>query len=228
MQQIEVTLPRAKPAFVRENGARALITRPTLFGCDELRGTVMTFGCDEEIFGEGEPADYVCKVLDGAVRRYTILSDGRRQIGGFSFAGEIFGLQHGERHTSSADLLGDSRIMVTKRSRVLKCAGRNSDVAYRLWSVTAHQLRRSEAHASLLMKTARERVAAFLLDIAQRLAKDTIQLLMCRQDIADYLGLTIETVSRCLSQLSEARVIELAGSRRITLRNRPALCELNG
>ena len=77
------------------------------------------------------------------------------------------------------------------------------------------------------MKSARERVAAFLLDMAQRPAKDTIQLLMSRQDIADYLGLTIETVSRSLSQLSEARVIELAGSRRITLRNRPALSELN-
>ncbi len=227
MQQIEGTLSRAKPALVRENGARVLTTSSTLFGCDELRGTVMTFGRNEEIFGEGEPADYVCKVLDGAVRRYTILSDGRRRIGGFSFAGEIFGLQPSERHSSSADSLGHSRIMVTKRSRVLKCAERNSDVAYRLWAITADQLRRSEAHVSVLMKNARERVAAFLLDIAQRLAKDTIQLLMSRQDIADYLGLTIETVSRCLSQLSEARVIEIAGPRRITL-NRPAPCELNG
>ncbi len=227
MQQIEATLPRGSLAFGQESSAHALSTSPTLFGCDELRGTVMTFGRNEEIFGEGEPADHVYKVLDGAVRRYTILSDGRRQIGGFSFAGEIFGLQPGERHSNSADALGDSRIMVTKRSRVLKCAERNSDVAYRLWSVTAYQLRHSEAHASLLMKNACERVASFLLDMAQRPAKDTIQLLMSRQDIADYLGLTIETVSRSLSQLSAAHVIELAGSRRITLRDRSALCELN-
>ena len=90
--------------------------------------------------------------------------------------------------------------------------------------ITCHPRRNSLAGAA--HKSARERVATFLLDMAKRLAKDTIQLLMSRQDIADYLGLTIETVSRCLSQLAEARVIELTGSRRITLRNRPVLSEL--
>ena len=155
------------------------------------------------------------------------MSDGRRQIGGFYFAGEVFGLEPGETYGSSADAIRDSRIIATKRSRLLRCAEHNCDVACRLWSITAWQLRRSEEHALLLTKNARERVAAFLLDMAQRPAQDTIRLHMCRQDIADYLGLSIETVSRSLSQLSEARVIELAGSRRITLRNRPALYELN-
>ncbi len=230
MQQLEVTLPRAEQGqtLVQEASSCIPVTSSTFFECDELRGTVLMFPRNAEIFGEGEPADYVYKVLDGAVRRYALLSDGRRQICGFYLAGETFGLEADETHCSSADAIRDTRTIVTKRSRLLRCAERNSDIAYRLWSITASELRRSEHHAVLLMKPARERVAGFLLDMAQRPAKDTIQLPMPRQDIADYLGLTIETVSRNLSQLSEARVIELDGSRRITLRNRPALCELNG
>ncbi len=78
----------------------------------------------------------------------------------------------------------------------------------------------------LLIKTACERVATFLLDMAKRLAEDTIDVRVSRQDIADCLGLTMEAVSRILTQFIEERVIEIAGSRQITLRSLPVLSEL--
>ena len=84
-------------------------------------------------------------------------------------------------------------------------------------------------HSLLLIKSAQERVAAFLLEMSRRLAgSDSVELPMGRQDIADYLGLTIETVSRTLTQLESTQAIELIASRQIVLRNRPALSRLNG
>jgi CRP-like cAMP-binding protein len=199
-----------------------------LFGCIELKGAVLAFIHNEEIYGEGEPADYVYKVLHGAVRRYRLLSDGRRQIGGFYLPGDMFGLEPGEEYGSSAEAIADSSVLAIRRSTLLRSAERDSEIARSLWSLTACELRRSQDHALLLIKSARERLAAFLLDMAERLAgKGTIELPMSRQDIADYLGLTIETVSRILTQFSETCVITLVASRQIRLRDRSMLSKLN-
>jgi CRP/FNR family nitrogen fixation transcriptional regulator len=213
-------------AFVHESSGPLFVTGPTFPADVALRGTVMKFRRNEEIFGQGEPADYVHKVLDGVVRRYTLLCDGRRQVRGFYFRGEIFGLERGEKYCSSAESVTGSITMAAARSRLLERAERNGHVARWLWSMTACELERSEEHALLLIKSARERVAVFLVDMAKRLAEDTIDLRVSRQDIADHLGLTIETVSRILTQFSEERVIELAGSRQIALRGLPVLSEL--
>jgi len=203
-------------------------TPQTLFGSLELIGTAMPFGRNAEIYGEGEPAEYVYKVIDGAVRTYQMLSDGRRQISGFYLPGDVFGLESGEEHASSAEAIADSSILLVRRSLVFKAAERDTGVARRLWSLTAGELRRSQLHALLLIKSAQERLAAFLLDMAGRLpAKHAVELPMSRQDIADYLGLTIETVSRTLTQLAESSVIQLIASRRIVLRNKSMLSELN-
>src|SRR5262249_43324186 len=97
-----------------------------------------------------------------------------------------------------------------------------------LWALTSRELQRVQDHILLLIKTAQERVAAFLLEMARRLpAGNAVELPMSRQDIADYLGLTIETVSRTFTQLENAATIEVPTSRRIVLRNRPALNRLN-
>jgi CRP/FNR family nitrogen fixation transcriptional regulator len=80
----------------------------------------------------------------------------------------------------------------------------------------------------LLIKSAQERVASFLLEMSERGSADgVVDLPMSRQDIADYLGLTIETISRTLTILEHDATIELSSSRRIVLRNRPALSRLN-
>ena len=158
-----------------------------------------------------------------------MLNDGRRQISSFYQPGDIFGLEIGGEHTSSAEAVADSKIQVISRSAVVALAGRDKEVARQLWRMTATELQRAQDHFMLLVKTAQERVAGFLLEMAARTpGASEVVLPMSRQDIADYLGLTIETVSRTLTHLENAAAIEVPSSRRIVLRNRIALGRLNG
>lgn len=200
----------------------------TLAGSLDLMGAPMPFGRNAEIYGENEPADYLYKVVSGAVRTYRVLNDGRRQIGAFHLPGDMFGLELGDVHGCSAEAIADSVILVIKRSAVLALAERDADVARQLWTLTARELGRAQHHMMLLVRNAQERIATFLLEMAERArAGDAVDLPMTRQDIADYLGLTIETVSRTLTQLEHDAAIELPSSRRIVLRNRSALARLN-
>jgi CRP/FNR family nitrogen fixation transcriptional regulator len=192
-----------------------------------MMGAQMSFGHNGEIYGEGEAADYIYRVVSGAVRTYKVLADGRRQLGGFYLSGDMFGLEPGDEHTFSAEAIADSKVLVIKRGAVLARAERDSELARELWTLTAQELRRSQDHVMLLIKSAHERVATFLLEMAERVSDNSaIELPMSRQDIADYLGLTIETVSRTLSHMEDLAIIEVA-SRRIVLRNRTALARLN-
>ena len=195
----------------------------------EMMGAPMSFSRNVEIYGENEPADYVYKVVSGTVRTYKVLTDGRRQIGSFYLPGDIFGLESGNEHTFSAEAVTDAKVLVIKRSALAASATRDSSVASQLLALTNLELRRVQDHVMLLIKTAQERVVGFLLEMAKRMPSgNQVELSMSRQDIADYLGLTIETVSRTLTQLENAAAIELPTSRRIVLRNRAALGRLNG
>jgi CRP/FNR family nitrogen fixation transcriptional regulator len=193
-----------------------------------MMGALMPFARDAEIYGESEPADYLYKVVNGAVRTYKVLNDGRRQISSFYLPGEIFGLELGGEHTFSAEAIADSKILVMRRSAVVALAGRDKEVARQLWRMTATELQRAHDHIMLLIKTAQERVAGFLLEMAARSPDASeVDLPMSRQDIADYLGLTIETVSRMVTQLERSGTIALATSRRVVLRKRGALSRMN-
>ena len=199
-----------------------------LDGAIELMGAPVPFARNAEIYAEGESADYLYKVVEGTARTSKVLADGRRQIGGFYLPGEIFGLEVGDQHTFSAETITDCKVLVIKRSALIALADRDHDVARQLWTVTGNELTRVQGHILLLIKSAQERVAAFLLEMAARIPTDNfVDLPMSRQDIADYLGLTIETVSRTLTQLEHRAAIELPSSRRIVLRNRAALNRLN-
>ncbi len=194
----------------------------------DLMGAPMPFGRNAEIYGENEPAEYVYKVISGTVRTYKVLNDGRRQIGAFYSSGDFFGLEIGEQHTFSAEAIVDCRILVVKRSALVTLAARDNDVARQLWAMTAAELQHAQDHIMLLIKTAQERVAGFLLEMAKRSAGAAeVDLPMSRQDIADYLGLTIETVSRTLTQLEKGAAIAVPSSRHIVLRNRAVLSRLN-
>lgn len=198
-----------------------------LAGSLELMSASMSFVRNMEIFGENEPADYLYKVVKGVVCTNKILSDGRRQIGAFHFLGDVFGLEMGDSHLSSAEAVTDSTVLVVKRNALLALAKRDKDVARQLWSFTACELQRMQHHMLLLIMSAQERIAMFLLEMVERVATgNTVELPMSRQHIADYLGLTIETVSRTLTRLENAAAIELPTSRRIVMRNRPALNRL--
>jgi CRP/FNR family nitrogen fixation transcriptional regulator len=194
----------------------------------DFTGASLSFARNEEIYGENEPADYLYKVVSGTVRTYKVLNDGRRQIGAFYLTGDVFGLEVGDEHTFSAEAITDTKVLVIKRSALIAAAERDHDIARQLWTVTGRELRRVQDHILLLIKTAQERVAAFLLEMSDRASGgNSFELPMSRQDIADYLGLTIETVSRTLTHLESTAAIEVPTSRRIVLRNRPALNRLN-
>jgi len=197
-------------------------------GSIETMGVSMPFARNMEIYGENESANYLYKVVSGVVRTYKLLNDGRRQIGSFYLPGDIFGLEIGGEHTSSAEAVAVSKIQVIKRSAVIALAGRDKEVARQLLSLTATELRRAQDHIMLLLKTAQERVVGFLLEMAERnLGASEFDLPMSRQDIADYLGLTIETVSRTLTQLANSGAIAVPTSRHIVLRRRGKLNRMN-
>jgi CRP/FNR family transcriptional regulator, nitrogen fixation regulation protein len=208
--------------------ARPPVAGHPLDGNIKLMGAPMSFARNAEIYGEGEPADYLYKVISGTVRTYKVLSDGRRQIGAFYMPGDVFGLETGDEHTFSAEAISGAKVLVIKRSALVALAERDNEVARQLWALTGRELSRVQDHILLLIKTAQERVVGFLLEMAERASSNgALELPMSRQDIADYLGLTIETVSRTLTTLENAAAIELPTSRRIVLRNRSALNRLN-
>jgi CRP/FNR family transcriptional regulator, nitrogen fixation regulation protein len=196
----------------------------SLSGLIEEMGAAMSFPRDAEIYRENSPANYLYKMISGTVRTYKSLSNGRRQIRAFYMPGDIFGVETGEEHAFSAEAITDAELLVVKRSAVFALAARDHGFARQLWSLTSRELEHARDHVLLLTQSAQERVVGFLLEMADRApADDEVELPMSRQDIADYLGLTIETVSRMLTQLERAAAIALPTSRRVVLRSRSAL-----
>lgn len=185
----------------------------------------MRFGRDEEIYGEQEPADFLYRVVSGAVRTYTVTEDGRRQIDAFHLPGDVFGFETSGAHRFSAEAVDECEVVMASRAAMERAAEQDGEAARALWLLTSHQLSRVCDHVLMLgRKGAAERVVAFLLEMSARGQSDgSIQLPMSRTDIADYLGLTIETVSRCFSKLGRSRAIALKGARVVQLRDVSAL-----
>ncbi len=195
----------------------------------ESIGKVVAFPRNREIYGQNDPPFHVYKMISGAVRTCKHFADGRRQVGGFYLANDVFGLEMGTAHLMSAEAIGSARIVVIRRPALMSLAERETDVALRLWALTMQELRRAHDHVLLLMKSAPERVASLLLGLAEQMDEDgAIDLPMPRRDIADYLGLTIETVSRAFSDLQASGAIELPASHRVVFRDRRALEKLRG
>ena len=225
-----ITAPAATPyASSRTSVVPRVDQFSAIATCSGLVATEFSYRKDEEIYGEGEPAEYVYQVIRGAVRTYKLLSDGRRQIGAFHLAGDVFGLDPGSAHRLTAEAIADTTVRLVKRRSIETAAGSNVKVAHHLWTMTAGDLRHAEDHMLLLgRKTAMEKVATFLLEMDRRLAKTGMMALpMCRRDIGDYLGLTLETVSRALSQLSEQGILVFSSARQIVLRNRQRLADMD-
>jgi len=199
-----------------------------LTGHAGLIATEFTYRKDEEIYGEDESAEYVYQVIRGAVRSYKLLSDGRRQIGAFHLPGDVFGLESGSSHRLATEAIIETTLRLVKRSSLERSAQSDARVARDMWTITAGELQHAENHMLLLgRKTAMERVATFLLEMDRRLARTgMIALPMCRRDIGDYLGLTLETVSRALSEMQNEGVLGLTGARQIVLRRRDRLADL--
>ena len=186
-------------------------------------GAPISFAKDEEIYGQDEPADRVYRMLSGTVRTSRFMADGRRPIGDFYYPGEVFGLELGDSHAMAAEAMSDCVVLAANRSALI-AAGGEAELRELLWQATVRDLESAREHLTLLVrKSASERVASFLLGVAQRSPGGLIELVMGRQDMADYLGLTIETVSRMISQLQSTGVVEFQGCRRFRVRDRQAL-----
>ncbi|TFV36299.1 cyclic nucleotide-binding domain-containing protein [Bradyrhizobium frederickii] len=220
---------RTTDPLLRPNSLRALGMSS---GSDPIvRLNEITYKKGKEIYGEKEPAEYVYQVKTGAVRSYKLLSDGRRQIGAFHLAGDIFGLENGTTHRFTTEAVVDTTVLLIKRQSLETVAESDAMVAKNLLGMTTTNLQHAEDHMLLLgRKTSLERVAAFLIEMDKRLtAAGVLALPMSRRDIADYLGLTLETVSRAISHLHELGVLGFVGNtqRQIILLDRHQLASLD-
>jgi CRP/FNR family nitrogen fixation transcriptional regulator len=186
-------------------------------------------GC--EIYGEGEPAEYVYQVKLGTVRSYKLLSDGRRQIGAFHVPGDIFGLENSGVHRFTTEAVQDTTVRLVRRDSLDAAAENDGTLTRSLLRMATTNLRHAEDHVLLLgRKTSMERVAAFLIEMDRRLtAAGILALPMPRRDIADYLGLTLETISRSLSHLRDLGILRFIDNsqRHIILIDRQQLARLD-
>ncbi|WP_246725084.1 helix-turn-helix domain-containing protein [Beijerinckia sp. L45] len=192
-------------------------------------GAVRSFARDQQIFGDGDPADFFYKVVCGPVRTYKLLVDGRRQIDAFHLPGDVFGLEAGIVHRFAAEAIQDVKLRAFRRRDLGTMIETDPAAINALMLAMAKALERAQDHMLLLgRKCAREKIATFLLGMSERIANtQTIELPMSRTDIADHLGLTIETVSRTLTQLHREHVIDIpCGRRVIVLRNASALRQM--
>ena len=189
-------------------------------------GLRRTFAKGDALFAEGDVSDVFYKVISGWVRTSKLLSDGRRQIDSFHLAGDVFGLENSKERHFTAEAIEPVVVMAFRRNQFTTLLHADPEFGDQLMSSMIASLDRAHEHMVLLgRKTALEKVATFLLDLANRLSNgNRVELPMQRADIADYLGLTIETVSRVLSQMVRDGLIKLAAaSRTIFLKDKAAL-----
>jgi CRP/FNR family transcriptional regulator, nitrogen fixation regulation protein len=178
-----------------------------------LQGGERSYEAGAAIYAQSEPADFIYQVVAGVVRTITLRSDGRRTVHGFHLPGEIFGLEREKLHHCSAEAVGASRLMQWPQRRLDALAGSNSDAARELWtSLLTSRDRTAERFMYVMHGTAFEKLAYFLIDLAWRTRSDgRIQLPMSRYDIADYLGLSSETVSRTFTAFRARGLISTKG-----------------
>jgi len=189
----------------------------------ERLGTRVSFPREAEIYAQDDEAEMLYRIVRGVVRTARVTVDGRRQVGDFYYADDLFGLEVGPDHRFAAEALTDCEVVVVRRSAVRAFAG-DAELDRAILEATRQEMERLQEHVVMLgRKSARERVASFLMSIAQGRDDCQVELPMGRQDMADYLGLTIETVSRMLTQLQGDNIVEFPSTRRFQVRRWTAL-----
>lgn len=195
--------------------------------------TTVEVGPEHAVFYEGDPADYLFNITGGTVRLHKLLPDGRRQITGFLFAGDFLGLAVDNVYVYGAEAVDSARLCRFPRHKLLALMQEIPGLEKRLLGVALTELIQAQDQMVLLgRKTAEEKLATFLLMISDRAAKrgrpsSPVDLPMGRTDIADFLGLTTETVSRTFTQLKNLGVIRLLDDGRVEFKDRPALATLS-
>jgi CRP/FNR family transcriptional regulator, nitrogen fixation regulation protein len=191
----------------------------------EQLGSRRIFPRDAEIYAEGDRADCWFKVISGTVRTCKLMADGRRHIAEFFFAGDCFGLDCEGERAFAAEAVGDVIVMRFNRAATERLVGERPELARRMCNMTLRNLAHAQTRLLLLGRmTAPERVASFLLELAERRdVRRALDVPMSRNDIGDYLGLTIETVCRVLSAMKRDGTIAIPNPHRIEICDREAL-----
>lgn len=193
-------------------------------------GTVRHFAAQQTIFAEGEPAAHFMLIIHGMVRSCSAFADGRRFIGAFYAAGEIFGLERNAAYLASAEAVCETAIVLYPAPDWSDVTSPHDNLSRQIFSAMMISSDQARCHAKMLGRLrAIEKMATFLLECHDRNNQCTqLTLEMTRQDIADYLGLTVETVSRCLAQLKRQALISLQTSRHLRLLDVVALQAISG
>lgn len=212
----------------REMGWRAMPAIRPATPADPLDllsgGSPITLAPERELYAQGAPADYCYRVVSGCMRTVKLMEDGRRQVGAFLLAGDCLGFDDLDLHDFAAQAVTEVVLRRYRRREVEAQADRQPALARRLRELAAASLR--VAHDRLLLlgrKTASERIASFLLELAARQGGTRqVRLPMGRTDMADHLGLTVETVCRMLTHLRREGSIGI-GQGSVELRDPGAL-----
>jgi CRP/FNR family transcriptional regulator, nitrogen fixation regulation protein len=209
---------RAKLAVTQSGQLDALVAL-------ERIGTRLNFARNQEIYVEGDSTDCWYKVISGTVRISKVLADGRRYIAEFCFSGDCFGLNSTGERSFSAEAVSDALVMRLPRNTSEQMIEQDIALARMMRETMLRDL--ANAHGRMLLlgrMTAAERVATFLIEMFDRYDRTKkIDLPMSRNDIADYLGLTIETVCRVLSAFKRDGIIAIPNAHSIELKDRNAL-----
>ncbi|MGF1594327.1 MAG: Crp/Fnr family transcriptional regulator [Kiloniellaceae bacterium] len=196
--------------------------------------TLVELGAGDPLFDEGEAAGNVYNVTSGTIKVYKLLPDGRRQVTGFLFPGDFLGLAKQETYAFSAEAVTPSLLCRFSRAKLEDLMQRLPKIEQRLLGIASNELVAAQEQMLLLgRKTAREKIASFLLMLSNRArqrgqADDPVTVPMSRTDIGDYLGLTTETVSRTFTQLKQQGIIQLLPDHQVKLSARDALDEIAG
>ena len=196
-------------------------------------GWTLKLASGQALFHEGDPATRVFTLTKGTLKLYKLLADGRRQVTGFLHPGDFLGISVDDEHAFSAEALEESQLCWFPRARFDDFVEEQPRMERELYRMAATELAAAQQQFVLLgRKTASERLASFLLLLAERSALSTgtgagmVRLPMSRSDIADYLGLTKETVSRVMSALKRDRIIRLETLEIIQILDRARLEQL--
>lgn len=215
------------PAYAAAVTARVFDSPDNDLSALHAIGMQARFARNETIFSDGDDADYTYKVVSGMVRLCKMMSDGRRQIAEFLLPGDFFGFEWLDAYSMTAEALSNVVVVRYPRSRLDVLREESPDVQRRLMTLLSHDLWAAQNHLVMLgRQTAKERVASFILALAERVGAkdgDVLDIPMGRQDIADYLGLTIETVCRAISELKRNHLLSIPNRTQIKVRSLEAL-----
>ena len=202
---------------------------PTL--SDLFRGQpTESFSAGEALIWEGDQAGQIFDVLEGVLRVYKILPDGRRAIMGFVYPGDVLGASFQHRYLFTAEAVTVVKVRRFSRDRFFSLVSESPDLRPQLFALLCDEMSAAQDQMLLLCrKCAEERVVSFLLAVHRKCGEDVeIELPMSRLDMADYLGLTIETVSRMMTSLARRGLIQATGRHSIALRKLSALRDIAG